>query len=149
MGMAQTLAHAMPSVEQIATGRWLPDDALRVYSGEYRRTGLQGGLNWYRAAQSAAHSAAQSATLQPFSGLAMHGLGRQQLRHIQLLPGTGHRAPGTAGNRSSPRRSTAGCWTSHTLPDCFLPRSKRSRSITLAQAATKSLTKTCCASLLA
>ncbi len=65
MGMAQTLAHAMPSVEQIATGRWLPDDALRVYSGEYRRTGLQGGLNWYRAAQSAAHSATLQAGLQP------------------------------------------------------------------------------------
>ena len=28
--------------------RWLPDDELAVYVGEYARTGFQGGLNWYR-----------------------------------------------------------------------------------------------------
>jgi len=29
-------------------GPGLPDDELAVYSGEYRRHGFQGGLNWYR-----------------------------------------------------------------------------------------------------
>lgn len=28
--------------------RWLPDEELDVYAGEYGRTGFQGGLNWYR-----------------------------------------------------------------------------------------------------
>ncbi|MBM4091937.1 MAG: alpha/beta hydrolase [Planctomycetes bacterium] len=47
-GMAQTVAAHMPSPEEIAVNRWLPDDELRAYSKEYRRTGFQGGLNWYR-----------------------------------------------------------------------------------------------------
>ena len=46
--MAQTVAAEMPSAEAIAACRWLPDDELRVYSGEYERTGFQGGLQWYR-----------------------------------------------------------------------------------------------------
>jgi pimeloyl-ACP methyl ester carboxylesterase len=46
--MAQTVAHVMPTATEIAACRWLPDDELRVYSGEYQRTGFQGGLQWYR-----------------------------------------------------------------------------------------------------
>jgi pimeloyl-ACP methyl ester carboxylesterase len=46
--MAQTVAKEMPSVEQIATNRWLPEHELAVYSAEYERTGFQGGLQWYR-----------------------------------------------------------------------------------------------------
>ncbi len=46
--MAQTVAEEMPSRDAIAANRWLPDDQLRVYSGEYARTGFQGGLQWYR-----------------------------------------------------------------------------------------------------
>jgi pimeloyl-ACP methyl ester carboxylesterase len=47
-GMAETVAPEMPSPEAVAACDWLPDEALRVYSSEYRRTGFQGGLNWYR-----------------------------------------------------------------------------------------------------
>jgi pimeloyl-ACP methyl ester carboxylesterase len=47
-GMAETVASNMPSAEEIATNRWLPDNELRVYSEEFARTGFQGGLNWYR-----------------------------------------------------------------------------------------------------
>jgi pimeloyl-ACP methyl ester carboxylesterase len=47
--MAQTVAHDMPSAGEIAACRWLTEDELRVYSGEFRRTGFQGGLQWYRA----------------------------------------------------------------------------------------------------
>ena len=47
-GMADTVAPHMPSAAQIAGCRWLPDDALSVYSSEYQRTGFQGGLQWYR-----------------------------------------------------------------------------------------------------
>lgn len=46
--MAATVAPEMPSPEAIARCRWLTEDELAVYSGEYARTGFQGGLNWYR-----------------------------------------------------------------------------------------------------
>ncbi|MGB3445676.1 MAG: alpha/beta hydrolase [Xanthobacteraceae bacterium] len=46
--MAQTVAEEMPGAAEIAANRWLPDEALRVYSDEYARTGFQGGLQWYR-----------------------------------------------------------------------------------------------------
>jgi len=46
--MAATVAPEMPSPGEIAACRWLPDDELSVYSGEYERTGFQGGLQWYR-----------------------------------------------------------------------------------------------------
>jgi len=46
--MAETVAAEMPSPEAIAACRWLTEDELAVYGGEYRRTGFQGGLQWYR-----------------------------------------------------------------------------------------------------
>jgi len=48
--MAETVAPEMPSPAQVAACRWLPDEALDVYSAEYERTGFQGGLQWYRCA---------------------------------------------------------------------------------------------------
>lgn len=47
-GMAETVAPEMPTAAEIAACRWLPEDALRVFSGEFERTGFQGGLQWYR-----------------------------------------------------------------------------------------------------
>ncbi len=55
--MAATVAPEMPSAEQIAACRWLPERELSVYSAEYGRTGFQGGLNWYRCRTSGAHDA--------------------------------------------------------------------------------------------
>ena len=46
--MAETVAPEMPSAAQIASCRWLPESELAAYSGEFRRTGFQGGLQWYR-----------------------------------------------------------------------------------------------------
>jgi pimeloyl-ACP methyl ester carboxylesterase len=46
--MAATVAPHMPTDEQIAACRWLPERELAVYSGEFARTGFQGGLQWYR-----------------------------------------------------------------------------------------------------
>jgi pimeloyl-ACP methyl ester carboxylesterase len=46
--MAATVAPEMPSPGEIAACRWLSDDELAVYAGEYQRTGFQGGLQWYR-----------------------------------------------------------------------------------------------------
>ena len=51
-GMAETVALEMPSVAVIAGCKWLPDEELKVYSGEYGRTGFQGGLQGYRTGSS-------------------------------------------------------------------------------------------------
>ena len=47
--MPTTVAHEMPSAEEIANCSWLSEAELAVYAGEYERNGFQGGLNWYRA----------------------------------------------------------------------------------------------------
>ncbi|MEI8303661.1 MAG: alpha/beta hydrolase [Burkholderiales bacterium] len=64
LDMPATVAPHMPSAAAIAACRWLPDDELRVYSGEYTRTGFQGGLQWYRCGI----TTIQQAELQTFAG---------------------------------------------------------------------------------
>jgi pimeloyl-ACP methyl ester carboxylesterase len=63
-GMAETVAAEMPSAAAIAACKWLPDDELQVYSGEYDRTSFQGGLQGYRLRWIAKYTA----ELQMFSG---------------------------------------------------------------------------------
>jgi len=46
--MPEQVAEEMPAPAQIAACPWLTEDELAVYSGEYERTGFQGGLQWYR-----------------------------------------------------------------------------------------------------
>lgn len=46
--MPEAVAPDMPSAEQVASCRWLPQADLAVYVQEYQRTGFQGGLHWYR-----------------------------------------------------------------------------------------------------
>jgi pimeloyl-ACP methyl ester carboxylesterase len=48
LGMAETVAPHMPSAADIAACEWLTERELEIYSEEYRRTGFQGGLQWYR-----------------------------------------------------------------------------------------------------
>ena len=62
--MPQTVTEAMPSAAEIAANRWLPDNELAFYVGEYQRTGFQGGLQWYRCGTSDVFNA----ELQTFSG---------------------------------------------------------------------------------
>ena len=52
--MATTVAKEMPSANEIAACKWLPDRELAVYAAEYHRNGFQGGLNWYRSRTSGA-----------------------------------------------------------------------------------------------
>jgi pimeloyl-ACP methyl ester carboxylesterase len=63
-GMAETVRPEMPSAADIAACRWLPDDELRVYSGEFGRNGFQGGLQSYRVGS----SPAVNVDLRVFSG---------------------------------------------------------------------------------
>jgi pimeloyl-ACP methyl ester carboxylesterase len=62
--MAETVAAEMPDAAAIAANKWLPDSELAFYSGEYARTGFQGGLQWYRCGTSGAFNA----ELQTWSG---------------------------------------------------------------------------------
>jgi len=55
--MAETVTEEMPSAAAIAANQWLPDSELAFYSGEYTRTGFQGGLQWYRCGTSGAFTA--------------------------------------------------------------------------------------------
>jgi pimeloyl-ACP methyl ester carboxylesterase len=55
--MAETVAEEMPTAEEIAANKWLPDNELAFYSAEYARTGFQGGLQWYRCGTSGAFTA--------------------------------------------------------------------------------------------
>ena len=63
-GMAETVAEHAPTEAQIAACAWLPENELAVYSGEFSRTGFQGGLQWYRNAT----DPAAIAQLRMFSG---------------------------------------------------------------------------------
>lgn len=63
-GMAATVAREMPAHAEVAANQWLPEHELKVYSDEYRRTGFQGGLQWYRVRT----SGLLDAELQVFSG---------------------------------------------------------------------------------
>ncbi len=47
-GMAESVAGEMPSAARSRSARGCTEDELRVYSGEYARTGFQGGLQSYR-----------------------------------------------------------------------------------------------------
>ena len=49
--MAETVAREMPSAAEIAACRWLPDNELAVYAGEYERNGFAGGCSGIAAAQ--------------------------------------------------------------------------------------------------
>jgi pimeloyl-ACP methyl ester carboxylesterase len=62
--MPETVAAEMPSAAQIAANRWLPDSELAFCSAEYRGTGFQGGLQWYRCGTTGAFKA----ELQTWSG---------------------------------------------------------------------------------
>ncbi|WP_407177196.1 alpha/beta fold hydrolase [Bradyrhizobium sp. STM 3562] len=55
--MPETVADEMPSPAEIAANQWLPDGELAFYTGEYARTGFQGGLQWYRCGTSGAFEA--------------------------------------------------------------------------------------------
>jgi pimeloyl-ACP methyl ester carboxylesterase len=57
--MPSTVAPHMPSPAEIAACTWLSEDELSVYAGEYTRTGLQGGLQWYRTRTSGLFDAEQ------------------------------------------------------------------------------------------
>lgn len=47
-GMAETALSMAPTKQEAADCLWLDDAELETYASEFKRAGLQGGLNWYR-----------------------------------------------------------------------------------------------------
>jgi pimeloyl-ACP methyl ester carboxylesterase len=109
--MPATVAPHMPTPDQVAACRWLPESALAVYAAEYRRTGFQGGLNWYRNSTDPAGQAELQLMAgrsievpalfiagasdwgihqRPGAFAAMQAGACSQLRGCHLLPGAGH-----------------------------------------------------------
>jgi pimeloyl-ACP methyl ester carboxylesterase len=64
--MPETVAAQMPSATEIAACKWLTEDELNVYVGEYGRTGFQGALQGYRVRRAA--DSKTLAELQTYSG---------------------------------------------------------------------------------
>ncbi|KXJ86855.1 Alpha/Beta hydrolase protein [Microdochium bolleyi] len=61
--MPETIAHNMRGEDYAKTETWLTADDLRVYCGEWQRTGFQGALNWYRAQTGSTKDAAKDMLL--------------------------------------------------------------------------------------
>ncbi len=60
-GMAETALSMAPNKQEVDACRWLDQAELEFYAAEFKRTGLQGGLNWYRRSTSAEERAALAA----------------------------------------------------------------------------------------
>lgn len=58
--MGEVVADYMQLENANATKHWLSDADLDVYVQEWKRTGFQGGLNWYRSATSKTNNAAMA-----------------------------------------------------------------------------------------
>jgi len=63
-GMAESVLPFTPSEDEIASCLWLTEEELQFYVQEFSRTGLQGGLQWYRCS----FSEPQLMELQSYSG---------------------------------------------------------------------------------
>lgn len=46
--MPEEVAPFTPAEDDNTTFKWLPESELSIYTEEFKRTGFQGGLNWYR-----------------------------------------------------------------------------------------------------
>lgn len=60
-GMAELALSMAPSKQEADACRWLARAELEYYATEFQRTGLQGGLNWYRRSTSAKEQSALAA----------------------------------------------------------------------------------------
>jgi pimeloyl-ACP methyl ester carboxylesterase len=118
-GMAATVAPEMPSPAEIASCKWLTEQELSVYSGEYLRTGFQGGLNWYRCRT----QNVDSAELELFSGRqievpSLFIAGRKDWG-IYQVPGSIERMQNNACTRMRPHVlvDSAGHWVQQEQPE--------------------------------
>ncbi|KAI1820068.1 alpha/beta-hydrolase [Xylaria intraflava] len=110
--MPDAVAHNMDGEDYSKTERWLSRDELQVYCEEWRRTGFQGGLNWYCAQTAKTQQAARDMLL--YAGrrievpCAFVG-GKQDWGHFQQ--------PGALDSYEDPKTVKPGCFRGVTMID--------------------------------
>ncbi|KAI1778939.1 alpha/beta-hydrolase [Hypoxylon cercidicola] len=110
--MPAAVAANMSGEDASKTERWLSADDLRVYCGEWARTGFQGALNWYRAQTASTAQSARDMLL--FAGRSIDVpcafiSGRQDWGNYQQ--------PGALESYEDPKTVHAGCYRGARLID--------------------------------
>lgn len=118
-GMAETALSMAPNRDEVGNCRWLEDDELATYASEFSKTGLQGGLNWYRRSTSTAEQHALAA----FAGRKIQAplafIGGAQDWGVQQAPGAleAMEAKASADYRGTHIIRNAGHWVQQEQPD--------------------------------
>jgi len=121
-GMAETAQAMAPSAEEADTCEWLDKEELETYASEFKRTGLQGGLNWYRRATSAEEKAALTA----YSGQKIQAplafVGGAQDWGVRQAPGAleAMESEVSVAYRGTHLIENAGHWVQQEQPDAVL-----------------------------
>jgi pimeloyl-ACP methyl ester carboxylesterase len=110
--MPDTVAHNMDGEDYAKTERWLSRDALQVYCDEWKRTGFQGALNWYRAQTATTPQSARDLLL--YAGRRIEVpctfiSGKQDWGNFQQ--------PGAMEGYDDPKTVMPGCFRGSTLVD--------------------------------
>lgn len=121
-GMAETANAMAPSKEDADACLWLDRAELETYASEFRRTGLQGGLNWYRRST----SAAERAELAAFAGRKIEAplafVGGAQDWGVRQAPGAleAMEAHASVDYRGTYLIENAGHWVQQEQPEAVL-----------------------------
>ncbi|GAW24997.1 hypothetical protein ANO14919_145950 [Xylariales sp. No.14919] len=110
--MPDAVARNMSGEDHAKTEHWLPQDALQVYCDEWKRTGFQGALNWYRA---------QTATTPQSTRDMLLYAGRKIEVPCAFISGKqdwgNFQQPGAFESYEDPKTVKAGCFKGVTLVD--------------------------------
>ncbi len=88
VGMAETALSMAPSKQEAQACRWLDQTELEFYATEFQKTGLQGGLNWYRRSTSAEEQAELAAFMGQKIKASLAFIGGEQDWGIRQAPGS-------------------------------------------------------------
>jgi len=121
-GMAETARSMAPSKHEADACPWLDKAALDVYASEFKRAGLQGGLNWYRRSTSAEERTALSA----FAGRKIQAplafIGGAQDWGVRQVPGAleAMESQASVDYRGTHLIENAGHWVQQEQPEAVL-----------------------------
>ncbi|KAI0388665.1 Alpha/Beta hydrolase protein [Xylariaceae sp. FL0594] len=108
--MPETVSRNMEGENVLQTERWLSDEDLEIYCAEWRRTGFQGALNWYRAQTSSTPQARRDLLL--FAG-------RKLTVPVTFISGAqdwgNYQQPGALESYDDPETVAPGCYRGATL----------------------------------
>ena len=119
--MPASVGKEMPSAAEIAADQWLTEAELAVYAGEWQRTGIQGGLNWYRSRNPARLRA--NCSYLPGADRRAIGLHRrhERLGHLPDAGGFRTHAGGLHPHGQLPALDGAGHWVQQEQAEQVIP----------------------------